>query len=195
MFGGEVGVGSILCRLKHAKETTVFWCRPMRLIGGAGVNEMSDVQSEVRDKPKRPQLPLTVIGWMERVDLLDLDLIGLKAKIDTGARTSALHAVDIDHFERDGAPWVSFTTADRNGGSCRAEALVHSDRWIKNTSGVPEERIVVRSRFRLGEQSWVIDLSLADRTNMTFPMIVGRSALKNHSIAVHTHRAYLLSSK
>jgi len=59
-------------------------------------------------------------------------------------------------------------------------------RDIKNTSGVPDERIIIRTKFRIAGHLWNIDLSLTDRANMRFRMIVGRSALKNHPIAVHT---------
>ena len=137
---------------------------------------------------------LTVIGWMESVDLPELDLAGLKAKIDTGARTSALHATDIRTFQRDGRAWVAFM-ADSGHGLCDRpiEAPVFEERAIKNTSGVPEDRFVIRTRMAMGSRRWTIDLSLSDRTNMTFPMIVGRAALKNHAIAVHTRRTYLIS--
>ena len=71
------------------------------------------------------------------------------------------------------------------------ETPVYDRRPIKNTSGVPEERIIIRTKLRLIDRSWDISVSLADRSNMRFPMIVGRSALKNHNIAVHTRRANL----
>ncbi|TMV07139.1 ATP-dependent zinc protease [Ruegeria sediminis] len=138
----------------------------------------------------------TIIGWMEYVDLPDLPLHDIKAKIDTGARTSALHAEDIRRFTRDGHVWVSFRTESTDGGpDVWIEAPVKEKRNIKNTSGVPENRIVIRTTFRLGDQSWPVDLSLTDRKNMTFQMIVGRAALKNHSIAVHTMRAHLLRGR
>ena len=158
------------------------------------MDEMTDKPEP--DTPKRKERPLTIIGWMERVSLPDLDLFGVKAKIDTGARTSALHVSEIEHFEQNGEPWVRFLTLDTDGqGDHYATAKIHSDRWIKNTSGIPEERIIIRTRARFGTRTWTIDLSLSDRTNMTFPMIVGRSALKNHAIAGHTRRAYLISEK
>lgn len=128
---------------------------------------------------------MLVIGWQERVDLPHLGLTNLKAKIDTGARTSALHATDIAEFERDGAAWVRFhsrfddDTQDRD-----VECPIHDRRDITNTSGVPEPRLIVRTRFRIARRIWQIDLSLTERTEMTFRMIVGRSALRGHSIVV-----------
>ncbi|SMY07569.1 ATP-dependent zinc protease family protein [Flavimaricola marinus] len=142
--------------------------------------------------PSAPKRPLLVIGWIEHIDLPDLGLHDLRTKIDTGARTSALHATHIQPFEKDGAEWVRFVVAfDPTHSSQVIEAPIHGRRSIKNTSGIPEERIVIRTRFRVAGRTWTISVSLTDRSNMTFPMIVGRSALKNHNIAVHTRRANL----
>lgn len=143
-----------------------------------------------KSRAKKPDL--LVIGWMEHLDLPELELRKVKAKIDTGARTSALHAENIETFVREGARWVRFQTRNSHTAPLRwAEAPKHELRAIKNTSGVPEERIIIRTKLRLIDRSWTISVSLADRTNMRFPMIVGRSALKNHNIAVHTRRANL----
>jgi hypothetical protein len=146
------------------------------------------------DKVRKPKPPLLVIGWIEHLDLPDLDILQLRAKIDTGARTSALHATHIKVFDKDGMPWVRFQvfTSDNKPGNW-AECPVHDRREIKNTSGIPEERIVIRTRLRLIDRSWPISVSLTDRSNMRFPMIVGRTALKKHNIAVHTRRANLTS--
>ncbi|MEO9529291.1 RimK/LysX family protein [Roseibium sp.] len=151
---------------------------------------MKDRKTALRRKGR----DLTVIGWMETIDLPDLELAGLKAKIDTGARTSALHATDIRTFTRNGASWVSFM-ADSGHGLCDVpiEAAVRDQRAIKNTSGVPEDRFIIRTRLRLGGSLWTIELSLSDRSNMTFPMIIGRAALKNQAIAVHTRRAFVVT--
>ncbi|MFQ6550152.1 ATP-dependent zinc protease [Aestuariibius sp. 2305UL40-4] len=152
--------------------------------------------NDAKDQKPKPARELTVIGWMEMIDLPDLGLEDLKTKIDTGARTSALHATDIRTFTRDGAPWIAFM-ADSGHGLCDRpiEAPIHEQREIKNTSGIPEERYIIRTKMGLGKRRWTIDLSLSDRTNMTFPMIVGRAALKNHAIAVHTRRAYLVTDR
>ncbi len=145
-------------------------------------------------KSGKQKRPLLVIGWMEGIDLPKLGLKSIKAKIDTGARTSALHAVNIEPFERDGENWVRFRTRLQAGGALKSvEARIHETRAIKNTGGVPEDRIVIRTKLHLSDQSWTIAVSLADRTNMRFPMIVGRTALKSRNIAVHTRRANLLN--
>ncbi|SFR39557.1 ATP-dependent zinc protease family protein [Litoreibacter janthinus] len=154
--------------------------------------------TQMAERPNLPKTerPLLIIGWMEYVDLPDIGLVNIKAKIDTGARTSAIHASNIETFKKDCEDWVRFTAhATQGGDGIGIESPVHSIRSIKNTSGVPQERIVIRTRFRLAQRSWTIDLSLTDRGNMTFGLIVGRTALKNHSIAVHTRRALLTQKR
>ncbi len=141
---------------------------------------------------KTSKKPLILIGWQERVDLPALRLTNMVAKIDTGARTSALHATDIKRFEKDGVPWVRFHTRfDDDVKDTWVECPIHAEREIKNTSGIPDERIVIRTKFRIAGHLWSIDLSLTDREAMRFRMIVGRSALRNHPIAVHTRKRLL----
>ncbi|WP_092780168.1 ATP-dependent zinc protease family protein [Jannaschia pohangensis] len=139
-------------------------------------------------KPKE----LIVIGWKERVSLPDIGLSDIMAKVDTGARTSALHADRIATFERDGKLWVRFHVQHRGTpGRVMTECPVHEIRSIKNTSGVPEDRIVIRTDLVIAGHRWRIDVSLADRANMRNPMIVGRNALSSHNVAVHTRRTKL----
>lgn len=145
------------------------------------------------------ELTATLFGWMEYIGLPELGLDQVKAKLDTGARTSAIHAENIELFDHDGVEWVRFQTLpdwdNPKVGFRTVEAPVVHIREIKNTSGIPEERLVVKTLARFGNRTWKIDVSLADRTNMTFPMIIGRAALKNHAIAVHTRKTFLVSER
>jgi hypothetical protein len=135
---------------------------------------------------------MLVVGWRERVDLPLLGLSNLKAKIDTGARTSALHATDIETFDRDGVPWVRFHTKFSDDSiDTDVECPIHERRDIKNTSGVPETRIVIRTKFRIGQRLWTIDLSLTERSDMKFRMIVGRTALRRNHILVDQRKSNL----
>lgn len=135
---------------------------------------------------------MLVVGWRERVDLPLLGLFNLHAKIDTGARTSALHATDIETFERDGVPWVRFHTRfDDDSMDTSVECPIHDRRDIKNTSGVAETRIVIRTKFRIGKRLWTINLSLTERSDMKFRMIVGRTALRKHHILVDPSKSNL----
>jgi hypothetical protein len=135
---------------------------------------------------------MLVVGWQERVDLPLLGLTNLKAKIDTGARTSALHATDIVTFEKDGVPWVRFHTRfDDDAVDTDVECPIHDRRDVRNTSGIPETRIVIRTKFRISNRLWKIDLSLTERTEMKFRMIVGRTALRHHLILVNPSKRNL----
>jgi hypothetical protein len=147
---------------------------------------------QAASKPSSAHQPL-IIGWRERVDLPELGLMNLSAKIDTGARTSALHAEEIETFLRGGAAWVRFALPHAKGRPDRVlEWEIHDAREIKNTSGVPERRVIIRTTFVVGRRKWKIDVSLADHENMQYPLIVGRSALNVHHIAVDAGRSYLL---
>ncbi|MXU65184.1 ATP-dependent zinc protease [Rhodobacteraceae bacterium KN286] len=135
----------------------------------------------------------TVIGWREYVDLSELGLDHLLAKIDSGARTSALHASRIRLFEEDGREMVEFVPPRRAGEMRRTVTAPVADRRdIKNTGGVPETRIVIRTRLTMGGRSWQIDLSLADRQKMSNPLILGRTAIRRHKLLIDCGRSFLL---
>lgn len=143
-------------------------------------------------KVKTPKTDLLVIGWLEHLALPDLGLMNVRAKIDTGARTSALHATEITAFMQGDVEMVRFMAQlDEGQAPVLIETPIYDRREIKNTSGVPEERIVIRTKLLLTDRTWPITVSLSDRSNMRFAMIVGRTALKKHNIAVHTRRANL----
>ena len=133
-----------------------------------------------------------LIGWRELVGLPDLGIDQLPAKIDTGARTSALHAEEIESYYDDNARWVSFYPAKttRATGNC-VIAKVLDERRIKNTSGVAETRIIIGTTLLLGRHCWHIQLSLASRENMEFELILGRTALRRRGVAVDPGRSYL----
>jgi hypothetical protein len=139
-------------------------------------------------KPK----PMRVYGWREWVAFPDLGADHIKAKIDTGARTSALHATHISLREQDGETVVDFVIpalVGRGGRKCTAK---HVDRrMIKNTSGNPEERLVIRTMLSIGGRRWPIDVSLTDRAAMRFDLILGRTAIRRHAILVDPGRSFL----
>lgn len=135
-----------------------------------------------------------MIGWREMVSLPELGVSDMRAKIDTGARTSAIHAEDQEVFEVDGARWVRFRVpASRYHKRFRVEVPVLDLRDIKNTSGIPEQRIVIRTLLVLGTHRWHIDLSLANREKMGFDMILGRTAIRGRKVLVHPGRSFLAS--
>jgi hypothetical protein len=137
-------------------------------------------------------LKLNEIGWRENVGLPELGLSTLRAKIDTGARTSALHATGIDTFERDGRKFVSFNASgDKRSVILRCTFPIADQRGIKNTSGVQEQRIVINTILVLGSRHWHVELSLADRENMGFELILGRTAIRTHNLLVNPGRSFL----
>jgi hypothetical protein len=133
-----------------------------------------------------------IIGWREPVSLPELGIGRVIAKIDTGARTSALHAERIRHFDKDGVPWVRFHVPHAGlEEAVDCDARVVDSREIRNTSGIPEERVVVETMLRLGGRRWRIELSLADRMAMAFPLILGRTAIRGRRIVVNPGRSLL----
>jgi len=135
----------------------------------------------------------TIIGWREHISLPELGIHALAVKIDTGARTSALHAEDQQFFERDGVEWVSFCVPLAGDlKTKRVEAPVIDDREIKNTSGKPERRIVIATTIRMETRSWRIETSLADRESMKFDMILGRTAIRRRGLLVDPGKSFLL---
>ena len=133
-----------------------------------------------------------VIGWAEEVALPDLGIVHIRAKIDTGARTSALHATQQEEFLREGQPWVRFHVAiPGTPRTTRVEAPLVDRRDIRNTSGTAETRHVILTTLRLGGRRWKIEVSLADRANMGFDLILGRTALRRRGILVDPGRSRL----
>ena len=122
----------------------------------------------------------------------ELGLHRIVAKIDSGARTSALHATRIVHFERDGARWVRFRVPHSGlHVTPTCEARLVDRREIKNTSGVPQERLVIETMLVLGDRRWRIEVSLADRAAMAMPLILGRTALRRHRVLIDVGRSWL----
>lgn len=123
---------------------------------------------------------LMIAGCEEWCVFSDLGVPAIKARVDSGARTSALHALNIQPFSRTGARWVSFEVHPlQNDRSVvlRCEALVHDRRTVKNSGGFSEKRYVIKTRFAIGENEWEIELTLANRDSMGYRMLLGREAM------------------
>lgn len=121
-----------------------------------------------------------VLGWREWVKLPDLGLGWIKAKVDTGARTSALHAFYTERFERDGKPWVRFGVHPEQGNSDKVvhcEAPIIDDRVVTDSGGHKENRPVIRTTLCLGGVEHNVEMTLTDRDSMLFRMLIGRTAI------------------
>lgn len=123
----------------------------------------------------------TVTGWREWVSLPGVDQPWIKAKIDTGASTSSLHAFDITEFERDGVAWARFGIHPwqySDDGAHFAELPIADRRDVRSSSGHVEHRLVVSTQLILVKRALTVELTLTDRSQMGFRMLVGREALR-----------------
>ncbi|SRR6056297_1965296 len=143
------------------------------------INE-SEPQSLGPDGPLAP--PLMVCGWREWAGLPQLKVRNVKAKIDTGARSSAIHAFDTETFVQDGIEYARFAIhphQTRDDREIMATARILERRMIRSSNGETSERIVIRTQLTLLGQTFPIDLTLANRDAMGFRMLIGREALRS----------------
>ena len=122
---------------------------------------------------------LITLGWRERLALPQLGISLLKAKLDTGARSSSLHVDTLETFQRDGATWLRFSlhVGRRSPLAIRCEAPALDRRTVTDTGGRRTERWFIRTEVQLAGQRFSVDINLTDRRHMLFPMLLGRSAL------------------
>ncbi len=140
-----------------------------------------------------PPYSSTLAGWREWVGLPDLGLPWIKAKIDTGAQTSALHASSIEEFSRDGEEWVRFTAHPwqlSDADPATVELPVHDRRTVRSSSGHSQARLVVLMDIALCGRSITSEVTLTSRDEMVFRMLVGREALRQ-GFTVDPARSYL----
>lgn len=135
-----------------------------------------------------------MVGWREWLEFPDLGIPGIKAKVDTGARTSALHTHDFEIFEKDGNEWVKFhlhPLTHRGDLEMECVSQVIDYREVKDSGGHVERRPFIRTKALLGGFSWFIQLSLTNRENMKFRMLLGRHALRGRFL-VDPRSSYLM---
>ncbi|WP_163338629.1 RimK/LysX family protein [Desulfopila sp. IMCC35008] len=130
--------------------------------------------------PKKKEM-LPVIGWREWVALPDLGIESIKVKVDSGARTSSLHAFDLKTFDRDGEKWVRFKVQPvqrSNNKTVVLTAMVLEFRSVKSSSGIAKMRPVIVTNVELLGKRWPVELTLASRDEMGFRMLLGREAFR-----------------
>jgi hypothetical protein len=142
------------------------------------------------NKPRKT--PIT-LGWREWVDLPELGLYHVKAKVDTGARTSALHAFELRTFEEAGRQRVEFKMHPNQRDTetvvvCVADVI--DERVVRDSGGHREERFVIETPVRIGAREWPIEVTLTARDDMLFRMLLGRTAMKGRAV-VDPSRSYL----
>lgn len=134
-------------------------------------------------KPLRTVGKKQVLGWKESVVLSSLGGIGLMAKLDTGARSSALHAVDIIYVKHRSAIWVEFDLPDIDQSKRHRFRLPLAEhRSVKSSIGTSQIRPVVVLDLCMAGQRWSSEVTLTDRSDMELPMLIGRSALKGRFV-------------
>ena len=136
---------------------------------------------------------LKTLGWREWVGFPELNIPRIKAKVDTGARTSALHAFKVEPFVRDGLPWVRFYIHPNQRDSETAiecEAPVKDERRVRDSGGHEELRYCIETTIKIGEHLVRSEVTLTDRDTMKFRVLLGRRALRKQFL-VNPGKSYL----
>lgn len=140
---------------------------------------------------------LVTVGWREWVSMPALGLSQIKAKIDTGARTSSLHAFEVRDFEENGVHRVEFKMHPNQRDNetivvCTADIL--DERVVSDSGGHREKRWVIESPVQIGKHTWNVEINLTSRDDMRFRMLLGRTALAGRAL-VNPARSYLVGRK
>lgn len=130
-----------------------------------------------------------IIGWREWVSFPEYDDFSLKAKIDTGARSSALHATHLLPYENEIEKRIKFRVYQSKVFHY-IDAPILGFKTVKNSFGDTETRPVIQMKIKLGKDTWNTEITLARRSGMTHPMLIGRNSLKKKHI-VHPHKSFL----
>ncbi len=137
------------------------------------------------------------LGWREWVGFPDLNIPRVKAKIDTGARTSALHAFWVEPFEHENEPWIRFAVHPHQGNTSeqiRCEAKVLEQRLVRDSGGHQELRYVIETTLQIGGIQKMVELTLTDRDTMKFRVLLGRTAIRGH-YTVDPGKSFLTGKK
>jgi len=173
-----------------AKQTLVHLIGTVILV----LNTSCFVDSGDRErKMKGVKKEMKIIGWREWIHLPQLKMKNIKAKVDTGARTSSLHAYDIERFYKGSQKWVRFKVHPDQKDTkkvVKCEAKVLEYRKIKSSNGATELRPVILTEANLGGVIWPIELTLTNRDEMGFRMLLGRASIRGEFL-VDTGKSYL----
>lgn len=138
-----------------------------------------------------------IVGWREWVLLPDLGLPQIKAKVDTGARTSTLHAFKVKGYVKKGLKRVRFSVhpfQKDNDTVVECDAPVADHRFVTDSGGHKEKRYVIVTTLQIGDQSWEIEMTLTNRDTMQFRMLLGRTAMRKR-LMVDPGTSYRIGKK
>ena len=157
-------------------------------MGNTG-NGLEQMNNDLKDLP--------MVGWREWLALPELRIRHIKAKVDTGARTSALHAFFVKPFQRQGKQWVRFCVHPLQRDTetiVKCEMPVKDRRVVTDSGGHKEYRYIIETTLSLGHKTWTAEMTLTDRDNMKFRMLLGRTAL-DEQFLVDPASSYMLGKK
>jgi hypothetical protein len=126
-----------------------------------------------------------VIGWREWLSLPDLGVPAIKAKVDSGARSSCLHVRELETFFRGEQEWVRFVVQPLNRRpdiQFACEARVVDRRRVTDSGGHSQQRVFISTTIKLGDRLWPCEINLTKRDNMLFPMLLGRTSMANRAL-------------
>ncbi len=136
------------------------------------------------------------VGWREWVALPNLGINHIKVKVDSGARTSALHAFGIKSFKKHGRHYIRFKIHPlqrRSDVVVECVTQVEDIRWVTDSGGHRERRYVIKTLIQIGADSWPIEVTLTNRDTMHFRMLLGRTAMRKRVI-VNPALSYLVTT-
>ena len=154
-------------------------------------------ETSLRDSHMAKKQQLMTLGWREWVGLPDLGLPHIKAKVDTGARTSAIHAFELRSYDAEGQARVEFKMHPNQKDSDTVvvcDAVVVDKRVVSDSGGHKEERLVIETTLLIGEHAWPIEATLTARDDMLFRMLLGRTAIKGRAV-VNPGRSYIVGKR
>lgn len=137
-----------------------------------------------------------IIGCIESCDLPELGISDLQIRVDTGAKTSSLHVDNIKRIRKNGEAWLKF---DIHPDIYNVETVINCKaqicdiRTIKSSNGEAQERYVIETPITLGNKTWPIEITLTDRSDMSYMMLFGRQGMKN-KVLVDPSRTFIVSS-
>lgn len=140
---------------------------------------------------------LPILGWREWLSLPDLGIEAIKAKIDTGARSSSLQALDVETFRRGSRRFVRFRVHPLQRDTSEpvtAEAVLRGQRRVRSSSGQVDLRPVIRTRVEMEGRRWFIEITLAHREQMGFRMLLGRTAVQDRFL-IDPGRSFLTGGR